>query len=100
MTEEHSKQVNTLTVKLEKTQELHQEQVNLCINTKQQLELANQKIVDQRVHLEKTTKELTEKKDKLESTMSNFNGKDKESAQLHTEKQDLLKQLEMLKAEN
>lgn len=79
MTEEHSKQVNTLTVKLEKTQELHQEQVNLCINTKQQLELANQKIVDQRVHLEKTTKELTEKKEKLESTMSNFNGKDKES---------------------
>ena len=59
MTEEHSKQINTLTVKLEKTQELHQEQVNLCINTKQQLELANQKIVDQRVHLEKTTKELT-----------------------------------------
>jgi hypothetical protein len=36
----------------------------------------------------------------LESTISNFNGKDKESVQLHTEKQDLLKQLEMLKAEN
>jgi hypothetical protein len=100
MTEEHSKQINTLTVKLEKTQELHQEQVNLCINTKQQLELANQKIVDQRVHIEKTTKELTEKKEKLESTISNFNSKDKESVQLHTEKQDLLKQLEMLKAEN
>ena len=51
----------------------------MCVNTKQQLELANQKITDQRAHIERTTKELVEKKEKLEQTVNNFNGKDKES---------------------
>lgn len=71
--------MHTLTVRIEKTQELHQEQVNLCTNTKQQLELATQKITDQRQNLERTTKELATSKEKLEKAVISFNGKDKES---------------------
>lgn len=50
-----------LTIRLEKLTELYEAQVELCTNTKQQLELANQKVADYRSQIEQLNIELIEK---------------------------------------
>lgn len=55
-----------LTIRLEKLTELYEAQVELCTNTKQQMELANQKVADYRSQIEQLNIELVEKTTLLE----------------------------------
>lgn len=91
-----TKQIQNLTVKLEATQQLHEQQTALCVNTKQQLDLANQKIHDLKAQIDRLNKELQEKNARLDQTTQSFNGKDKESVALALEKGDLIKQKDAL----
>ena len=75
--------------KLEATQELKEEQEKLSINTKQQLDLANQKIVDLKGQIDRLTADLSDKNNRLDNTTSDFNGKDREYTKLTVEKSDL-----------
>jgi hypothetical protein len=80
--------------------ELKEQHERLGLNTKQQLDLANQKIVDQRGQIDRLNTDLQDKNQRLDNTTSDFNGRDREFVQVSVEKSDLQKQTATLSADN